>query len=114
MFYVAMTRAKSWLIVCGAGMAEKESAWHRIVAAGLPVVSTTCGGMQEVIDDGVDGYLVDIGDTAAMADRLTALGGDPDLRDRLGAAASLRAADHFDLSRQVDVFLRAYRSITRA
>lgn len=35
LLYVAMTRAKSWLIVCGAGTAEKEGAWHRIVAGGL-------------------------------------------------------------------------------
>ena len=35
LLYVAMTRAKSWLIVCGAGTAEKEGAWHRIVADGL-------------------------------------------------------------------------------
>jgi len=81
------------------------------MAAGLPVVSTTCGGMQEVIDDSVDGYLVAVGDTTAMADRLAALGRDQDLRHRLGAAAALRAAADFDVSRQVDIFLRSYRSV---
>ena len=35
LLYVAMTRAKSWLIVCGAGAAEGEGAWHRIIAEGL-------------------------------------------------------------------------------
>lgn len=82
------------------------------MAAGLPVVSTTCGGMREVIDDGVDGYLVAVGDTTSMADRLAALAADPDLRARLSRAAGARATADFDLSRQVDVFLRAYRSIT--
>lgn len=40
LLYVAMTRAKSWLIVCGAGTAEKEGAWHRIVASGLATLDT--------------------------------------------------------------------------
>lgn len=40
LLYVAMTRAKSWLIVCGAGEAGKDSAWHRLVAEGLDRLGT--------------------------------------------------------------------------
>lgn len=37
------------------------------LAAGTPVVSTRCGGPEEVIRDGVDGRLVQVGDAQAMA-----------------------------------------------
>ncbi|MGB3409670.1 MAG: glycosyltransferase [Microthrixaceae bacterium] len=81
------------------------------MSSGLPVISTNCGGMREVIDDGIDGYLVEVGDIEAMAERLSILGSDPDLRGRLGAAAMKRADLEFDVTRQVGLFLEAYRGI---
>jgi glycosyltransferase involved in cell wall biosynthesis len=81
------------------------------MAAGLPVISTDCGGMPEVIDDGVNGFLVPIGGIEEMAARLSALAGDPDLRGRLGAAGLARAQRDFDLSRQVSTFVDAYEAL---
>ena len=40
LLYVALTRARSWLVVCGAGKAEKEGAWHAIVAQGMDRLPT--------------------------------------------------------------------------
>jgi colanic acid/amylovoran biosynthesis glycosyltransferase len=84
------------------------------MAAGLPVVVTECGGMREVVDDGVDGFVVPVGDRAALAERVVALARDEGLRRRVGAAAAARARREFDISRQVAVFDRAYRSLLGA
>ena len=35
LLYVAMTRARAWLIVCGAGTVSKPNAWYRIAANGM-------------------------------------------------------------------------------
>ncbi len=35
LLYVALTRARSWLIVCGAGDATQDQAWYRLVADGM-------------------------------------------------------------------------------
>lgn len=35
LLYVALTRARSWLIVCGAGEARQEQSWYRMVAQGI-------------------------------------------------------------------------------
>ncbi|MFC3182234.1 double-strand break repair helicase AddA [Cypionkella sinensis] len=35
LLYVALTRARTWLIVCGAGEAKKEGAWYRLVQQGM-------------------------------------------------------------------------------
>lgn len=35
LLYVAMTRARVWLIVCGAGEAKKDGAWYRLVQQGM-------------------------------------------------------------------------------
>jgi colanic acid/amylovoran biosynthesis glycosyltransferase len=82
------------------------------MAAGRAVVTTDCGGMTEVVTDGVDGMVVPIGDVTAMADRLEALARDPELRRRVADAAATTADRDLDVSRQVQVFLDAYRQLT--
>lgn len=57
------------------------------MAAGLPPVTTPVGAVAEVVKDGVNGLLVEPGDVAALAERLSTLLGDPLLRKRLGSAA---------------------------
>ncbi|HBH06226.1 MAG TPA: hypothetical protein DDX92_06460 [Flavobacteriales bacterium] len=37
------------------------------MASGLPVVSTNCGGMEEVIEEGITGWLVEIGNSESIA-----------------------------------------------
>jgi glycosyltransferase involved in cell wall biosynthesis len=70
------------------------------LAAGLAVVTSDCLGPQEVVIDGVNGFVVPTGDTTALADALRSLVADRPMLARLraGAAAvpvSLRtAADH--------------------
>lgn len=78
------------------------------MSAGLPVVSTRCGGMAEVIVDGVHGLLVDIGDADAMAEQLARVAIDRDLRARLAMAAADYADAELDISRQVERFVAAY------
>lgn len=57
-------------------------------AAGLPIVSFECKcGPKDVITEGVDGYLVEEGNVAALADRMLRLIEDKDLRKRMGQEA---------------------------
>lgn len=41
LLYVALTRARCWLVVCGAGEAKTERAWHGIVAQGMAKLACT-------------------------------------------------------------------------
>jgi L-malate glycosyltransferase len=54
------------------------------MAAGKPVVSTCVGGVGEAITDNLNGFLVEPGDDAKMADRIVALLCNPDLALRMG------------------------------
>lgn len=66
---------------------------------GVPVVSTDCPhGPGEIIEDGVDGRLVPVGDVDAIADALLSLIEDDELRRRTGRAA-LAASARFDPAR---------------
>ena len=48
-------------------------------ASGLPVVSTRAGGIPYMVEDGVTGLLVDIGDSEALGEKVIKLVKDPEL-----------------------------------
>lgn len=56
--------------------------------AGLPVIATACGGPQEIIRDGITGYLIAVGDVHAAAQRILALAGDAEMAAGMGHAAA--------------------------
>ncbi|HLW78077.1 MAG TPA: glycosyltransferase family 4 protein [Terriglobia bacterium] len=71
------------------------------MAFGVPVIGGAVGGTPDIISDGVTGYLVEYGDTGALADRLVRLLGDPEQRRRMSVAAREHVAKNytFDLFR---------------
>lgn len=81
------------------------------MACGLPVVTTAVSGMAEAVDDGVEGFVVPSRDAAAMAEALSALWRDPELRRRMGAAGRIRVQRDFRLSDQADAFVDLFRSV---
>lgn len=64
------------------------------MVAGLPVVATRTGGLQVTVADGVNGYLVDVDDVPALADRLLQLWDSPALRRELGGRGVRTAQRH--------------------
>jgi sugar transferase (PEP-CTERM/EpsH1 system associated) len=78
------------------------------MASGLPIVATRTGGNPELIEDGVTGRLVPVGDAAALAQALGTYARDPLLRTLHGKAARERAVEEFGLDRMVDRYRRLY------
>jgi len=84
------------------------------LAAGRPVVATRVGGVPDVVRDGKDGFLVETGDTAELANRLAQLARDPELRERMGDAGRARVLPRYAVARLVDDVARPYRSLLEA
>lgn len=76
---------------------------------GLPTIATPVGGVPEIITDEVNGLLVAPGDTEALAAAIARLLSDPQLRQRLGAAARETIATRFSLDTAVGRLLEIYR-----
>jgi len=70
-------------------------------ASALPVVGTAHSGIPEAIVEGETGFIIPERDAGALAARLAAILGDPDLRARMGAAARAMAERRFDFVRQM-------------
>lgn len=62
---------------------------------GLPVISTYEGGIPDIVEDGVTGYLVPPKDVSKLADKLELLITDKLLRDKMGKAGRLKFEKQF-------------------
>lgn len=82
-------------------------------ACGVPAVAPAVGGIPELIDDGVTGFVTPPGDSAAVADALARVLGSPALRATLSLAARRRAEARFSASAQVDALLDLWASLLR-
>ncbi len=69
------------------------------MAFGLPVVATRWRGIPSIVDEGETGFLVEIRDPHAVADRLATLAGDEELRQRMSVAARRKFEREYSWSR---------------
>jgi glycosyltransferase involved in cell wall biosynthesis len=81
------------------------------MAAGLPVIGTNVEGIRDVIDQGVNGLLVETGEVEALGAAVATLLADPRLRQRLGKAAREKAVKRYSLERCVREYEQLFLSI---
>ena len=80
------------------------------MACGAPVVASRAGGLQEVIDDGVNGILEPVGSVEAMGRRAVELLRDPERHAAMRAAA-ITKAQHYSADRIVPMYEDYYREV---
>jgi glycosyltransferase involved in cell wall biosynthesis len=78
------------------------------MAHGRPVVATRVGGIPELVEDGVTGFLVEPGDVAGLRAALERLLADPMLRRRMGREARARVAERCSWDRVTAATVAAY------
>ena len=93
----------------GFGLTVSEAMWK-----GRPVVASDVGGIQDQIEDGQTGYLVEPTDLAAFADRVNRLLADPHDAERMGEAAQIRVRDLFLGPRHLGQYVELLESVARA
>ncbi|HKT80925.1 MAG TPA: N-acetyl-alpha-D-glucosaminyl L-malate synthase BshA [Vicinamibacterales bacterium] len=81
------------------------------MACGVPVVASKVGGLPEVIQDGVTGFLHPLGDLEGMAASTLKLLTDRSMRDRMAEAARGSATGQFCDDRIVPQYERYYEEI---
>jgi len=77
----------------------------------LPVVTTRCGGVEEVIDHGIDGFIADTYDHDGIALYVQQLANDAALRISIGIAARKKIIAKFTIEKQAEVFEKYYYSL---
>ena len=81
------------------------------MASGTPVIASRLGGLPEIVEDGVTGYLVPPGDVSTLRERLTQVLADPAAAARLGSSAREAVLAKWTWDRCADRCLAAYREL---
>jgi glycosyltransferase involved in cell wall biosynthesis len=84
------------------------------MAMGLAVVASAVGGLREIIRDGENGFLVEPGDSAAIADRVCRLARDAALRRAFGEGAKSEVSAHYMIEDKVRQLECIWEGMARA
>jgi glycosyltransferase involved in cell wall biosynthesis len=83
-------------------------------AAGVPIVASRVGGIPEIVQDGVNGYLIDVGDRRAIIRRVIELLANPEKAHRFGLAGRMIARSRFSIDAMVKGNSAVYREMLSA
>lgn len=84
------------------------------MACSVPAIATRVGGVPELIHDGIDGRLFEVGDVESMAKAAIALLRDPAQLSTMGVQARKTAQDHFCAYTIIGLYEDFYRRILAA
>lgn len=112
-FQSDMSRAFSVVdILVSASDAETFGMVHvEAMACGKPVVSTDRGGPQDIVNEGITGFLVPPRNPRALAGRITSLCQNPEQRAKMGEAGRARTLELFDANHQSALYQDLYRQL---
>jgi len=82
-------------------------------AAGVPVVATAVGGTPEVVEHGINGYLVRAGDASGLARCITSLLSEPEVARAMGQRGKRRVISQFTFERQAEKYRRLFYELVR-
>ena len=109
-------------ILCGAQFVVLPSRWYENLpfsimeafAAGRPVVASDLGGIPEMVDDGVNGFLFPAGDGEALTGRMATLIDSPELRKEMGQKGREKALELYNAEYHFGRIMEIYRELIRS
>jgi L-malate glycosyltransferase len=80
-------------------------------ACGKPVIISRVGGMIEVVDENLTGYIVPPQNIDELADRIIKLVLDPELRLKMGQAGREKVINEYSLNSSIDKMMKIYNEL---
>lgn len=90
----------------GFGLAAAEA-----MSCGLPVVTTNCSSLPELVDDGKGGFLCPIGDIDSFAEKINLLAANPRLRHEMGEYNRAKVEKMFTRNQMVGQYLNLFEEV---
>ncbi|MCP4723513.1 MAG: glycosyltransferase family 4 protein [bacterium] len=81
------------------------------LAMKVPVIGSDNGGVPEIIEDGVNGFLIEPDNSAELADKLIKLLGDKDLRTKMGKKGQKIVNEKFDIDKKITEYERLFADL---
>lgn len=83
------------------------------MSCAVPVVATRAGAWPDIIEPGLDGQLIEVGDKAALVEKLSALMSDSALRKRMGDAGREKVEHGYRVEHEAEALIDYYQRLAR-
>jgi len=90
----------------GIPLSVLEAMAHRV-----PVIAPRVGGLSEIVEDGMDGYLIENRNPKAFAEKCLQLLKNKTLREQIGSAAREKVISGFSIDQMAGKYYRLYRDV---
>ena len=87
----------------GLGLALLEA-----MATGKPVIGSNVGGIPELIEEGVNGYLVTPANPVQLSEAIIKLALNPELANKMGRSGRLKAEENYNVRDQTEKLVDLY------
>ncbi len=84
------------------------------MASGLPVIATAVGGNLETIDNGVNGFLIPVGDHISLSNKILELLKSDALLDSISKNCKETYSKRFSKKKQIEEYLKLYETIIKS
>jgi glycosyltransferase involved in cell wall biosynthesis len=81
------------------------------MACGKTVIATPVGGVTDIIEDGVNGILVNVNDAAGLAEKMAEVLSQPEKQEAVGRSAREAVLHQFTLEKELQANLHIYASL---
>lgn len=81
------------------------------MALGKPVIATSGGGTNEIVEDNITGFLVSQSDPAELAAKMEKLLNDAELCNEMGLKGKRRVAGHFAMDKMTKDYIDTYNTL---
>jgi glycosyltransferase involved in cell wall biosynthesis len=81
------------------------------MACGKTVIATPVGGVTDIIEDGVNGILVNVNDAAGLAEKMAEVLSQPEKQEAVGRSAREAVLHQFTLEKELQANLNIYASL---
>lgn len=78
---------------------------------GVPVITTNVGGVPQLIQNGLDGLLMEVDDVEGLSRLLTELSSSPKMRSEIGFAGRKKIIDCFSVQSSIDNLVNIYQDL---
>jgi glycosyltransferase involved in cell wall biosynthesis len=81
------------------------------MACELVVIGTATGGTNEILSEGENGLIFEVGNSAMLAEKINLIMSEPSLREKLAQAARKTVEERFSLNRMVTEIEESFHQI---
>jgi glycosyltransferase involved in cell wall biosynthesis len=81
------------------------------MACGTPSICFNMGGPKDVIENGKNGFLLDVGDYKGIANKIKILSKNKKMLEKLGKNAKNKISKYYTLDKEVNTYIELYKEI---